>query len=41
MASQQRHFLPTDLAGALKQLDDVEIDGLLAAVTTEAVRASR
>jgi hypothetical protein len=25
-------FLPTDLAGALKRLDDVEIDALLAAV---------
>jgi hypothetical protein len=24
LASQQRHFLPTDLAGALKRLDDVE-----------------
>jgi hypothetical protein len=34
--SQQRHFLPEDLAGALKRLDDVEIDALLAAVTTEA-----
>jgi hypothetical protein len=37
-ASQQRHFLPEDLAGALKRLDDVEIDALLAAVTTEAER---
>ena len=36
LASQQRHFLPKDLAGALKRLDDVEIDALLAAVTTEA-----
>ena len=36
LASQQRHFLPEDLAGALKWLDDVEIDALLAAVTTEA-----
>jgi len=35
LASQQRHFLPEDLAGALKRLDDVEIDALLAAVTTE------
>ena len=33
LAPQQRHFLPTDLAGALKRLDDVEIDALLAAVT--------
>jgi hypothetical protein len=38
LASQQRHFLPKDLAGALKWLDDVEIDALLAAVTTEAER---
>ena len=30
LASQQRHFLPNDLAGALKRLDDVEIDALLA-----------
>ena len=35
LASQQRHFLPEDLAGALI---DVEIDALLAAVTTEAER---
>jgi hypothetical protein len=28
--------LPEDLAGALKWLDDVEIDALLAAVTIEA-----
>jgi hypothetical protein len=41
LASQQRHFLPTDLAGALKRLDDVEIDALLAAVTTEAERRGR
>jgi hypothetical protein len=40
-ASQQRHFLPNDLAGALKRLDDVEIDALLAAVTTEAERRGR
>ena len=38
LASQQRHFLPKDLAGALKRLNDVEIDALLAAVTTEAER---
>jgi hypothetical protein len=41
MVSQQRHFLPNDLAGALKRLDDVEIDALLAAVTTEAERRRR
>ena len=41
LASQQRHFLPKDLAGALKRLDDVEIDTLLAAVTTEAERRGR
>src|SRR5580765_7065176 len=41
LASQQRHFLPEDLAGALKRLDDVEIDALLAAVTTEAKRRGR
>ena len=41
LASQQRHFLPKDLAGALKWLDDVEIDALLAAATTEAERRGR
>ena len=41
LASQQRHFLPEDLAGALKRLDDVEIDALLAAVTAEAERRGR
>ena len=41
LASQQRHFLPKDLAGALKRLDDVEIDALLVAVTTEAERRGR
>jgi hypothetical protein len=41
LASQPRHFLPKDLAGALKRLDDVEIDALLAAVTTEAERRGR
>ena len=41
MASQKRHLLPGDLAGALKRLDDVEIDALLAAVTTEAERRGR
>src|SRR6478752_4942868 len=39
--SQQPHFLPEDLAGALKRLDDVEIDALLAAVTAEAERRGR
>ena len=38
LALQQRHFLPEDLAGALRQLDDVKIDALLSAVTTEAER---
>src|SRR6185503_3668458 len=33
--------LPEDLAGPLKWLDDVEIDALLAAVTTEAERRGR
>jgi len=41
LVPQQRHFLPEDLAGALKRLDDVEIDALLAAVTTEAERRGR
>jgi hypothetical protein len=41
LASQQRHFLPKDLAEALKRLDDVEIDALLAAVITEAERRGR
>ena len=41
LPSPQRHFLPEDLAGALKRLDDVEIDALLAAVTTEAERRGR
>jgi DNA invertase Pin-like site-specific DNA recombinase len=41
LTSQQRHFLPENLAGALKRLDDVEIDALLAAVTTEAERRGR
>jgi predicted DNA-binding protein (UPF0251 family) len=34
-------LLPRDLAGALKRLDDGEIDTLLAAVTTEAERRGR
>jgi hypothetical protein len=36
-----RYFLPKDLAGALRRLDDVEIDALLAAVGTEAERRGR
>jgi hypothetical protein len=38
LPSQPRHFLPQDLAGALKRLDNAEIDALLAAVTTEVER---
>jgi len=41
LASQHRHLLPQDLAGALKRLDDEEIGALLAAVTTEAERRGR
>ena len=41
LASQQRHFLPNDLARALKRLDDVEIDALLAAVISEAEHRGR
>jgi hypothetical protein len=33
-----RHLLSKDLAGALKHLNDAELDALLAAVTTEAKR---
>jgi len=33
--------LPEDLVGALKRLDDVEIDALLAAVSAEAERRGR
>jgi DNA invertase Pin-like site-specific DNA recombinase len=40
-APRPRHFLPKDLAGALKRLDNAEIDALLAAVTTEAERRGR
>jgi hypothetical protein len=40
-ASQPRHLLPKDLAGALKRLGDAEVDALLAAVTTEAKRRGR
>jgi predicted DNA-binding protein (UPF0251 family) len=39
--SPARHFLPKDLAGALKRLDDAEIDALLSAVTAEAGRRNR
>jgi hypothetical protein len=39
--SPPRHFLPKDLAGALKRLDDAEIDALLSAVTAEAGRRNR
>ena len=38
---QPRHFLPKDLAAALRRLDDAEIDTLLGAVTTEAERRGR
>jgi hypothetical protein len=41
LASQPRHFLPKDLAGALKRLDDTEIDALLVAVSAEAERRGR
>ena len=41
LAPQPRYLLPSDLAGALKRLDDAEIDTLLAAVTTEAERRGR
>jgi hypothetical protein len=40
-AAQPRHFLPKDLAGALKRLDNAEIDALVLAVTTEAERRGR
>src|SRR5262245_25913631 len=38
---EPRHLLPRDLAGALKRLDDAEIDALLAAVTVEAEHRGR
>jgi len=41
MAAQPRHFLPKDLAGALKRLNNAEIDALVVAVTTEAERRGR
>lgn len=40
-ASRPRHLLPQDLAGALKQLQDAEVDALLAAVTHEVKRRGR
>lgn len=40
-AVQTRYLLPKDLAGALKRLDDTEVDTLLAAVTSEAERRGR
>ena len=40
-AAQARYLLPKDLAGALKRLDDTEVDSLLAAVTREAQRRGR
>src|SRR5215216_7073777 len=39
--SLPRRFLPKDLAGSLKRLDDADIDSLLAAVTEEAKRRNR
>jgi hypothetical protein len=41
LVSPPRHLLPKDLAGALKRLDDSEVDALLAAVATEAERRGR
>jgi hypothetical protein len=38
---QTRYLLPKDLAGALKRLDDTEVDSLLVAVTREAQRRGR
>ena len=40
-AVQTRYLLPQDLAGALKGLDDTEVDSLFAAVTREAQRRGR
>ena len=40
-APHLRHRLPKNLAGALKHLDDAELDALLVAVTTEAERRGR
>jgi hypothetical protein len=41
LVSRPRHLLPKDLAGALKGLNDTEVDSLLAAVTAEARRRGR
>ena len=41
LASQPRYLLPKGLAGALKRLDDTEVDILLTAVTSEAERRGR
>jgi hypothetical protein len=40
-ASSRRHVLPKDLPVAIKQLDDQELDRLLAAVLTEQKRRGR
>jgi hypothetical protein len=40
-ALHPRHLLPKDLAGALKHLDDAELDALLVAVRTETERRGR
>ena len=40
-AALPRYLLPKDLAGALKRLDDTELDAMLAAVTREALRRGR
>jgi hypothetical protein len=41
MAPQPRYFSPRDLAGALRRLDDAEIDALIKAIATEAERRGR
>jgi predicted DNA-binding protein (UPF0251 family) len=40
-ASPPRHVLPKDLPGAIKQLDDQELDRLLAAVVAEQKQRDR
>jgi hypothetical protein len=40
-SSARRHVLPKDLPGAIKQLDDQELDRLLAAVLAEQKRRHR
>jgi predicted DNA-binding protein (UPF0251 family) len=40
-ALRPRHLLPKDLAGALKRLDETELDALLAAATAELRRRGR